>query len=252
MVKAGAKVLDVGCACGTLACALALKKCELHGFEYNPASVKICQNSHIFTSISLYDLNTLTHNDFPHYFSEFDYIICADVLEHLIEPQRVLEELLCFLKPSGKIIISLPNVAHASIKTNLLLNDFSYTEMGILDKTHLHFYTYSSIADLLNLCKIKITKVSATYLPPDGWQPHKISELPKDIATFIIKDKHSHIMQYIIEGEKSNSTHNRNTQLLNSLEAKQPLPHTDFVFYLKRFIIQKTPWLIKYIEKLKI
>ena len=150
------------------------------------------------------------------------------------------------------MIISLPNAAHASIKTNLLLNDFTYTEMGILDKTHLHFYTAKSIAELLASAGFKIIKADIVTMPLDGWQPHTLSELPKDVADFIAQDKHSHVMQYVALCSLQKSSATANFQKLDNaalahLNSPQVLKPS-FLFCLKRFAVCHLSFLMKYLE----
>jgi 2-polyprenyl-3-methyl-5-hydroxy-6-metoxy-1,4-benzoquinol methylase len=87
----------------------------------------------------------------------FNTIVCADVLEHLIFPEKVLHFLVRdFLKNDGQVIISLPNIAHFSTRLSLLLGKFEYRESGILDKTHLHLYTQKSARKMIELCGLAI------------------------------------------------------------------------------------------------
>ncbi len=72
---------------------------------------------------------------------KYDFIIFADVLEHLRNPKKVLENCKQLLKDEGKILISIPNIAHNSIIISLINNDFSYSKTGLLDNTHVHFFT---------------------------------------------------------------------------------------------------------------
>lgn len=250
MIEQGSVVLDVGCGCGGLAQQLVQEKsCKVYAFEYNQDSVAICKKMNVFEQIICQDLNTLKLNDYPQYQSKFDYIVCADVLEHLLNPSQVLQILLSWLKPNGHFIISLPNAAHASIKANLLLNDFTYTDIGILDKTHLHFYTYKSIAAFLAENSLKIEDVQAVTMPLDGWQPHKISELPPEIVSFIKRDVHSHIMQYVMLcSVKKNTSARQNRKILENVTvvAKNSIP-----FYLKRLIVTKLPRMLKMFERIQ-
>lgn len=72
---------------------------------------------------------------------KFDLITFGDVLEHLIDPLATLREAQCLLNPGGRILISLPNVAHWSIRAKLLLGRFEYKPTGLMDYTHLRFFT---------------------------------------------------------------------------------------------------------------
>ena len=76
---------------------------------------------------------------------KFDYILFADVLEHLRDPQKVLAKTKMLLKESGKTLISVPNVAHNSILINLFNNVFNYTPVGLLDNTHIHLFAYNTL-----------------------------------------------------------------------------------------------------------
>ena len=79
----------------------------------------------------------------------FDYIIYADVLEHLCNPQAVLAKMRKFLKPDGAVLLSVPNIAHGDIIMNLLCDQFNYTPLGLLDNTHIHFFTYKSLREMI-------------------------------------------------------------------------------------------------------
>lgn len=80
---------------------------------------------------------------------KYDYIIILDVLEHLKDPAKVLKRLGEMLKESGKILVSIPNFAHNSVVIGLLNNQFRYTDVGLLDSTHLRFFTYESVIDMV-------------------------------------------------------------------------------------------------------
>ena len=87
---------------------------------------------------------------------KYDLIIFADVLEHLINPEYLLNTLKKNIKPDGKIIISVPNVAFVINRLELLWGRWTYREFGTLDKTHLRFYTLSSIDSLVKKSGYKV------------------------------------------------------------------------------------------------
>ena len=248
MIALKSVVLDVGCACGGLAEKLAKEKlCRVYGLEYNAKSVAVCKKLKVFEEIWRQDLNKVSSKDYPEYVNKFDYIVCADILEHLQRPDIVLRILKQWLRPEGLFVISLPNIAHASIKANLLLNDFTYTDIGILDKTHIHFYTYKSIAQFLSDNGIKILRASAVTMPLDGWQPHRLSELPPEVAAFIEKDVHSHIMQYVMLcAPDKQSTVRHNIKMFASLNAEGG---HKWLFRIKRLIVVRLPVIIKLMER---
>ena len=80
---------------------------------------------------------------------KYDYIIFADVLEHLYDPWKVLAKSKRFLKDDGSILISIPNIAHNSIIIDLLKDEFNYRELGLLDNTHIRFFTYNTLKEMI-------------------------------------------------------------------------------------------------------
>lgn len=90
---------------------------------------------------------------------DYDLLLFSHVLEHLIDPVAVIQRLLPCLKPRGKIIIAVPNVANWRERWKLALGRFEYTESGTMDKTHLHFYTFNTalqyLVDPINQLKIE-------------------------------------------------------------------------------------------------
>jgi SAM-dependent methyltransferase len=95
----------------------------------------------------------------------FDVIVFADVLEHFVEPLEVLTMAKRRLKPGGRIVISIPNVAHLTVRLQLLLGSFNYTDRGILDRTHLHFYTKRSLREMISQADLEIVHLGATPAP---------------------------------------------------------------------------------------
>src|SRR5439155_6123933 len=86
-----------------------------------------------------------------------DVILFGDVLEHTRYPDRILLEAKALVKPGGQIIVSVPNVAHWRIRLGLLLGRFAYSDSGILDRTHLRFYTLRSARALLANAGYRVT-----------------------------------------------------------------------------------------------
>ena len=95
---------------------------------------------------------------------EFDYIVFADVLEHLRDPQIVLSKTKLLLKDEGKTIVSVPNVAHNSIMINLYNNIFNYTPVGLLDNTHIHLFAYNTLIEFCNYAGYTPTIEDAVYV----------------------------------------------------------------------------------------
>ena len=204
-IKTDKRILDVGCACGDFAIALKREKnAKIWGMEYNPGSIAIAMGTKMFEEIYEVDLNDFIPEKYKEFFGFFDYIVLGDVLEHLYHPQKVLEQLSILLKQNGSFILSIPNIAHASIKSNLLLNDFTYTPYGLLDETHVRFFTQKSIAPFLADIGLVVVNNKFTYQDKIGCQPtNPYSDLPTAIKKQIFEDLQSYVLQFVMEVKKS-------------------------------------------------
>ncbi len=156
-VPTGSLVLDVGCGTGVLGKALQDKKhCQVEGIEYSPEAVRIARKRLAKVHVLDIEHGELQTN------KKYDIIILADVLEHLKNPTAVLRKFLNFLKPNGKVIISLPNIANWTVRLKLLTGNFTRTQTGILDETHRHFYTLKTAKKFLQNNGLTIQRVDIT------------------------------------------------------------------------------------------
>ncbi len=94
-----------------------------------------------------------------------DIIICADILEHTSNPWQILERLVKLQKPNFQIFISVPNIANIWVRTSLLFGKFEYTNKGILDCTHLRFFTKKTLLEMINGSGLKVLQIRYTPLP---------------------------------------------------------------------------------------
>ncbi len=158
-VGEGKKVLDVGAAEGYLAEILTRRGFEVTCLERDPglaaAAAGKCRR------VVVADLE----REVPPLVGPFDVILCGDVLEHLSDPARVLASLTQHLSGDGILIASVPNVAHLWVRLQLLLGHFEYAERGILDRTHLRFFTRKSFRQLLADSKLALVALNPTPVP---------------------------------------------------------------------------------------
>jgi 2-polyprenyl-3-methyl-5-hydroxy-6-metoxy-1,4-benzoquinol methylase len=96
---------------------------------------------------------------------QYRIVVCADVLEHLADPAGALIKLRDAATPDATFIISVPNIAHLSVRLMLLAGSFPRMERGILDKTHLQFFTRATAAQMLSRSGLKIREIRATPVP---------------------------------------------------------------------------------------
>lgn len=146
-VKEKSTCLDVGCWTGNLGKALIEEKsCEVDGIDFNQealekAKIKGYRKTY---SVDLNDEQIDLDSE-----NKYDFIICADVLEHLIDPGRVLQKTQGLLKNEGQILISVPNIAFVQQRLDFLAGRFNYSPHGgIMDESHLRFFTMKSIRKL--------------------------------------------------------------------------------------------------------
>ncbi len=144
-IKSGDRVLDIGAGQGALG--RLISQCRVDGIDVSAEAAEIA--AECYENFLIRDLNSRDALDslLKH---EYDVVVCADVLEHLVEPESFVPRLAQLLKPGGKLLVSLPNVAYAGLIADLLCGEFNYTETGLLDRTHLHFYTCETASLFLN------------------------------------------------------------------------------------------------------
>lgn len=131
---------------------------------------------------------------------KFDFILFADVLEHLYDPWRVLSEVLKFLKPDGRVLISLPNIAHNSIIMNLIDDKFEYRSTGLLDNTHIRFFTKQSIDDMVNKCGYKVIESSSINISPEYTEfKRSYIDFNDGVVNALQSKKNGHVYQYIYD-----------------------------------------------------
>jgi methionine biosynthesis protein MetW len=144
-VPTGSRVLDVGCATGYLGEALRERGCRAWGLDRSAEAVSVAEPR--YDEVHAIDLEECDR--LPWTERSFDVVLAADVLEHLRDPQRPLQLLRRYIRPGGRLIVSLPNVAHVSVRLPLLFGRFRYRTTGILDQTHVHLYTFTTARELV-------------------------------------------------------------------------------------------------------
>ena len=140
---------------------------------------------------------------------QFDYILFADVLEHLRNPEEVLKATGSLLKEDGSVLLSVPNVAHNSIIYGLLYNQFEYTEFGLLDKTHLRFYTYYSLKELCRkagYATVEEDSINEYFKPPTN-----------SLQGLYLNKDFGNVFQFLFELKRSDYVASHNIPMINKI-----------------------------------
>ncbi|MEG6567633.1 methyltransferase domain-containing protein [Thermoanaerobacterium saccharolyticum] len=194
-------VLDVGCSYGYLGeWLIKNKNCQVYGIDIDKEAVAYVKERGYYKDVFNLDLDypEKTKDEFDRFAdleNIFDFVICADVLEHLKQPTGALEFIVSKLKPGGQVLISIPNIAHMDIILNLLEGRFNYSELGILDNTHLRFFTKKSFIEWIKSAneayKNKGFKLDVRYLGGTIYTSEFLD---------IVKQKNSALYDMILKG----------------------------------------------------
>lgn len=151
-----AAILEIGCASGgTGALALERGKCATYvGVELNPAAAEIA--GHKLTQVLTGNVEEM---ELPFKPASFDALIVSEVLEHLIDPWKVMQRLAPLVKPGGLVFASSPNISHYSVILRLLQGRWELTDKGVMDRTHLRWFTPALFADLFEQAGFQVTEV---------------------------------------------------------------------------------------------
>lgn len=157
--KTSLKILDVGCGAGTLGKIL---KSEVPGREIwgvELSDIVAYEAEKFLDNVACADASKWVPPVKEEYFNT---IIFADVLEHLPDPFQTLKHYLKWLAPDGQIIISIPNIRYWGIILDLANGNWTYRDSGILDKTHLRFFTLNEIRKMVDRCGLEIQVLNAS------------------------------------------------------------------------------------------
>lgn len=153
-------VLEIGCDCGATLIEIKnrFRNANVYGVEINAQATNIA--SHYFEAkVANIEEKSLDYKN-----NSFDYIIFGGVLEHLRDPESAIMYCRELLKEDGCILTSIPNLMHVSVLKDLINGNFTYTETGLLDKTHIHFFTYNEIMRMMNRCKYNVEFIGSFTL----------------------------------------------------------------------------------------
>jgi SAM-dependent methyltransferase len=152
------RVLEVGCGSGALGQLLRLRGHHVTGLELVPEMAEHARGR--LDQVVTADVET---EGFPFPLASFDALIFADVLEHLVDPWRVLREAADVLADGGVVVTSIPNVQNLDVLRRLVRGRWDYRARGLLDRGHLRFFTLRSIRALFAQADLRMEHVGHLY-----------------------------------------------------------------------------------------
>lgn len=158
--KAGMEILEIGCSSGYVGATLVAKGHRVTGVELDPVAAEAAREV-------LQEVHT---GDAESFFAaqpdrRYDAILLGDVLEHMTDPAATLRQCVAHLADGGGVAISLPCVTHGSVRAMMLEGRWDYADYGLLDRTHLRFFSRKGMAELLSSAGLAIVRLHATTMP---------------------------------------------------------------------------------------
>ncbi len=157
-LRPGSLALDLGCSQGLLAAPLVAKGVRVVGVDMRAPST-------VSSALERYYQRDLEQPlELPEQ-RVFDYVVCSDVIEHVLHREELLRSVRRYLKPDGRLLISTPNIAIWFYRLSLLVGRFEYGPRGVLDHTHVHLYTRATFRREIENAGFRIVRERATALP---------------------------------------------------------------------------------------
>jgi 2-polyprenyl-3-methyl-5-hydroxy-6-metoxy-1,4-benzoquinol methylase len=221
MVGFNKRVLEAGCASGHVSEKLSAQGCTVVGIEIDGSVVEPAKQWLERVIVGNFDDVSLwqeLEGDL------FDVILFGDVLEHLKDPLATLRESLRFLKPSGIVVISVPNIAHADVKIALINGQFPYSDDGLLDRTHITFFTKESLLKLVKdagLVEVEIFRVTLPVFHTEvGVEKGDVDD---QVLAALLEERESETYQFVIKAVRDNGDRSLETLASDLVELTDKL-----------------------------
>jgi SAM-dependent methyltransferase len=195
------RVLELGAAAGHVTRALAAQECRVTALEYEEAAARDLVG--IAHEVIVGDLND--PDVFCDLQPDFDVVLAGDVLEHLVRPQDVLSRAVCLLKPGGEVVVSVPNVAHVDLRLSLMQGKWDYRPWGLLDETHLRFFTLEGIRILVRKAGLVLTELRRVRVPAFETElPVDRVSVQSELLDILLADPEAETYQFVFSATADN------------------------------------------------
>ena len=146
----------------------------------------------LITDLDWLDLRQITEG------KKFDVILAGDVLEHCSRPDLVALQCHSLLNPGGYVVVSIPNIAHGDVRLALLAGKFDYRQSGLLDQTHVRFFTRASLERFVTGVGFRITEIFASTAPVGGTEFGPPDPgIPREAIEYVQSDRDHVVYQYV-------------------------------------------------------
>jgi 2-polyprenyl-3-methyl-5-hydroxy-6-metoxy-1,4-benzoquinol methylase len=221
MVGFNKRVLEAGCASGHVSEKLHAQGCTVVGIEKDAAVVEPAAQWLERVIVGNFDDEALW-NELEG--ELFDAILFGDVLEHLRDPLATLRASVKHLKPSGIVVISVPNIAHADVKIALIKGLFPYSDDGLLDRTHISFFTKESLLQLIKeagLFEVEIFRVTLPVFQTEiGVEKGDVDD---QVLAALLEERESETYQFVIKAVLDDGTRSLESVAGNLVELTDKL-----------------------------
>jgi len=198
-------VLEVGCSTGFFTKVLVQRGCNVVGIELDPEAAEMAEKW-----AERVVVGDIDEGDVWNYVKDesFDVVVFGDVLEHLRDPLASLREAVRKIKPTGFVVTSVPNVAHGDVRIALLQGKFPYTESGLLDQTHLRFFTLETLRMLLDKAGLVVVDTKRVVVPLFHSELGvKLGDVSHRTLDELHADPEVECYQYVMKSVRDNGDH---------------------------------------------
>lgn len=203
-VPPASRVLDLGAADGSVACALKERHCTVWGVERDERAAE--DAGRVCDRVVVGDLESATVWEILAD-ETFDVVLALDVLEHLRDPGATLRRAASHMKPNGIAIVSVPNIAHGAVRLNLLNGRFDYTDLGLVDRTHLRFFDRRSAEALMTDAGLIVAEhLRVTRELEDTEIPIQRAGASAELLARLAADPDARTYQFVFVGRRTEDT----------------------------------------------
>lgn len=239
MIGKNKSVLEFGCASGYMSKVLRENGCRVTGIEFDAAAAEAARAhcERVIVANLNSDVWTQEVGD-----SRFEVAVFGDVLEHLTDPQTVLRKVRDFLAEDGYVVASLPNIAHGSVRMDLLSGEFQYRRLGLLDETHVRFFTRYGIEELFCECGYLVAEMQRCYRDIFDSELNPVREIvPAQVLALLEHDEDARTYQYVckaVPADAASIVRHVSQELASARKQVRRLEHA--VNQQKRTLSEKT------------